>query len=70
MQEILGVNGHIRFIADGFAQDGYRVIAPALFDRLERAVSLSYTPAGHRRRPGADGSRPTESACRQTSAAT
>jgi len=44
MQEILGVNGHIRFIADGFAQDGYRVIAPALFDRLERAVSLSYTP--------------------------
>ena len=45
MQEILGVNGHIRFIADGFAREGFRVVAPALFDRLERNVSLNYTPA-------------------------
>src|SRR5215472_7286716 len=44
-QEIFGVNGHIRSVCDGFAADGYRVIAPALFDRYERGVDIGYTPA-------------------------
>ena len=42
VQEIFGVNAHIRHVADGFAADGYRVIAPAIFDRAERGVELDY----------------------------
>jgi carboxymethylenebutenolidase len=41
-QEIFGVNPHIRHIADIFAAAGYTVIAPALFDRVERHVELGY----------------------------
>ncbi len=44
VQEIFGVNSHIRGVADGFAADGYRVIAPAMFDRIERNVDLGYDP--------------------------
>jgi carboxymethylenebutenolidase len=43
VQEIFGVNIHIREVCDGFAADGYTAIAPALFDRLERGVELGYT---------------------------
>jgi carboxymethylenebutenolidase len=42
IQEIFGVNAHIRRVADGFAADGYRVVAPAIFDRAERDVDLGY----------------------------
>jgi carboxymethylenebutenolidase len=42
IQEIFGVNGHIRDVADGFAADGYLAIAPAIFDRFERGVELGY----------------------------
>ena len=44
-QEIFGVNSHIRSVCDGYAADGYVVIAPALFDRYERGVDIGYTPA-------------------------
>jgi carboxymethylenebutenolidase len=44
IQEIFGVNSHIRDMADRFAAAGYSVIAPALFDRAERGVELGYTP--------------------------
>ena len=43
-QEIFGVNSHIRNVCDGYAADGYRVIAPALFDRYEKDVSIGYSP--------------------------
>jgi carboxymethylenebutenolidase len=43
-QEIFGVNGHIRRVVDGYAADGYLVVAPALFDRVERGVELGYDP--------------------------
>jgi carboxymethylenebutenolidase len=43
VQEIFGVNEHIRGVAAGYAADGYTVVAPALFDRLERGVELGYT---------------------------
>lgn len=43
VQEIFGVNGHIREVCDGFAADGYYALAPAIFDRLERGVELGYT---------------------------
>jgi carboxymethylenebutenolidase len=42
IQEIFGVNAHIRAVADGFAADGYAAIAPQLFDRAERNVELGY----------------------------
>jgi carboxymethylenebutenolidase len=44
-QEIFGVNSHIRSVCDGYAADGYRVIAPALFDRYEKGIDIGYTPA-------------------------
>src|SRR3954464_13823816 len=43
VQEIYGVNPHIRAVADRFAdEDGFVVVAPALFDRIERGVDLGY----------------------------
>lgn len=44
VQEIFGVNKHIREVADGYAADGYLAIAPALFDRVQRGVDIGYTP--------------------------
>jgi carboxymethylenebutenolidase len=43
VQEIFGVNSHIRSMADGFAADGYVAIAPALFDRVERGLDIGYS---------------------------
>ena len=42
IQEIFGVNRHIRAVVDGFAQNGYVAIAPAMFDRVESGVELTY----------------------------
>ena len=42
-QEIFGVNHHIRAVADGYAADGYLVIAPCLFDRIRRGIELDYS---------------------------
>ena len=42
IQEIFGVNAHIREVADGYATAGYVAIAPALFDRQETNVQLGY----------------------------
>src|SRR5260370_17136325 len=42
VQEIFGVNRHIRSIADGYAKDGFLAVAPALFDRVEKGVELTY----------------------------
>lgn len=42
IQEIFGVNSHIRSIADGYAKAGYSAIAPAIFDRAEPGVDLGY----------------------------
>jgi carboxymethylenebutenolidase len=44
LQEIFGLNSHIRAVTDGFAADGYLAIAPALFDRVRRDVQLGYSP--------------------------
>lgn len=44
LQEIFGVNAHIRAVADGFAAAGYVAIAPSLFDRVRRGVELDYSP--------------------------
>lgn len=44
VQEIFGVNAHIRAVADGYAADGYLAIAPATFHRVKPGVELGYTP--------------------------
>jgi carboxymethylenebutenolidase len=45
LQEIFGVNAHIRGVADSFAAEGYLVLAPSVFDRIERGVELHYEGA-------------------------
>jgi len=49
IQEIFGVNEHIRNVCDGFAKDGYVAIAPAVFDRVERGVETGYDGEAMRR---------------------
>ena len=44
IQEIFGVNSHIRGVTDDFAAQGYTAIAPCLFDRVRRGIELGYTP--------------------------
>lgn len=45
VQEIFGVNSHIRSVADGCAQAGYLAVAPAAFDRVQPGVELGYAEA-------------------------
>lgn len=49
IQEIFGVNNHIRRVCEDYAAEGYRALAPALFDRAERDVELGYDDAGIQR---------------------
>lgn len=41
-QEIFGITDHIRELCDGFAEDGYEVIAPSFYDRLEPGFAVGY----------------------------
>lgn len=43
VQEIFGVNSHIRGVADGYAADGYLSLAPALYDRAQRNYETGYS---------------------------
>ncbi len=45
IQEIFGVNSHIRNVADGYAAEGYLAVAPAAFHRVKPGVELGYTEA-------------------------
>ena len=44
VQEIFGVNVHIRAVCDGYAEAGYLAVAPAIYDRIEPDAQLGYTP--------------------------
>jgi carboxymethylenebutenolidase len=44
IQEIFGVNHHIRAVCDRLASEGYAAVAPALFDRQTRNFESGYTP--------------------------
>jgi carboxymethylenebutenolidase len=68
-QEIFGVNSHMRSVCDGFAADGYRVIAPALFDRYEKGVDIGYTPPDITRGRALKALAATDAALRDVSAA-
>jgi carboxymethylenebutenolidase len=46
VQEIFGVNAHIRAVADRYAAEGYVALAPAYFDAVEHDVELGYDQAG------------------------
>jgi carboxymethylenebutenolidase len=46
VQEIFGVNAHMRAVCERYAQAGFRALAPALFDPVERDVALGYDEAG------------------------
>jgi carboxymethylenebutenolidase len=43
IQEIFGVNSHIKSVADAYAGDGYSVVAPAMFDRAQRGYETGYS---------------------------
>jgi carboxymethylenebutenolidase len=45
IQEIFGVNQHIRKVTDSFAAAGYLCLSPAIFDRVDRNFEIGYTPA-------------------------
>ena len=45
IQEIFGVNSHIRQVADGYSAQGYVAVAPAAFHRVKPGVELGYTDA-------------------------
>ena len=42
IQEIFGVNSHIRSVADGYAAQGYLAVAPSTFQRVKPDVDLGY----------------------------
>ena len=43
IQEIFGITDHIRELCEGYAEDGYEVIAPAFYDRLEPGFAADYS---------------------------
>ena len=45
IQEIFGVNSHIRSVADGYAAEGYLAVAPACFHRVKPGIELGYSDA-------------------------
>ena len=69
IQEIFGVNSHIKKVTDGFAADGYVAIAPALFDRVERDFETGYAPADIERGRMVRGKLQIEDAIRDVTAA-
>jgi carboxymethylenebutenolidase len=44
IQEIFGVNHHIKAVTDKFAADGYIALAPRFFDHIKKNIELGYTP--------------------------
>jgi len=49
VQEIFGVNAHMRSVADRYAAEGFVALAPAYFDPVERGVELGYDQEGFTR---------------------
>lgn len=46
VQEIFGVNAHVRALCTQYALEGYYAVAPALFDRVAPGIELAYDEAG------------------------
>lgn len=69
VQEIFGVNSHIKRVCDGFAADGYVALAPAIFDRVERDFAIGYKPEDIERGRNVRGKIPLEDAVKDVRAA-
>jgi carboxymethylenebutenolidase len=69
VQEIFGVNGHIKRVADGFAADGFLAIAPELFERIHPGIVLGYTENDIKVGIEMKGKSPTEKALADIAAA-
>ena len=69
VQEIFGVNHHMRGVADGFARDGYVAIVPALFDRIRPGIELGYGEGDIARGRDLKGASPTDAALLDIAAA-
>jgi carboxymethylenebutenolidase len=69
VQEIFGVNGHIKRVADGFAADGFLAIAPELFERIHPGIVLGYTENDIKVGVEMKGKSPTEKALADIAAA-
>jgi carboxymethylenebutenolidase len=69
VQEIFGVNSHVRSVCDGYARDGYVAIAPALFDRVQRDIEIGYSEQDIARGRELKGASSTDNALRDVAAA-
>ena len=49
VQEIFGVNSHIRAVTDRFAAEGYLAVAPAIFEHVEKGFEVGYDPESRAR---------------------
>jgi carboxymethylenebutenolidase len=69
VQEVFGVNAHIRGVAERYAESGFASIAPALFDRIEPGVELGYGDEDRQRAMGFAGQFNAETAVDDVAAA-
>jgi carboxymethylenebutenolidase len=69
IQEIFGVNSHIRAVADRFAAEGYLAIAPAIFEHVEKGFDVGYDPESRARGMAVAGKIDREQAQRDIAAA-
>ncbi len=69
IQEIFGVNAHIRDVTDRFAAAGYVAVAPAVFDHVEKGFDVGYDPDSRARGVAIVGKVDFEQVLRDTAAA-
>jgi carboxymethylenebutenolidase len=69
IQEIFGVNAHIRAVTDRFAKEGYLAIAPAVFEHVEKGFDVGYDPDSRARGMAVVGKVDVEQTLRDAAAA-
>ncbi len=69
IQEIFGVNSHIRAVTDRLAGDGYLAIAPGVFERVEKGFDVGYDPDSRARGMAVVGKLDREQTMRDVAAA-
>jgi carboxymethylenebutenolidase len=69
IQEIFGVNAHIRAVTDRFASEGYLAIAPAVFEHIEKGFDVGYDPDSRARGMAVVGKVDVEQTLRDVAAA-
>ena len=69
VQEIFGVNAHIRAVTDKFAAVGYLAVAPAIFEHVEKGFDVGYDPESRARGMAIMGNVDSEQMLRDVAAA-